>query len=143
MNTRELQIRLAQDGCNPGLYAVGVRGSASNAFCLTHNGVEWQVYYTERGVNQAPMFTSPSEEDACAYFYNLMSSIRHEHCVGIFRSEDAARALEDRLDQLGIASRRNDFPYGGPDDRRYRVFVEGKAIFAMRAAFPVVPLRDG
>ncbi|MBI1299099.1 hypothetical protein GC175_29565 [bacterium] len=79
MNTNELQERLAAEGCDPLCYAIGERGRASDAYCLTQNGSEWWVYYTQRGVDQTPMFTSSSEEEACTYFFNfiIISSFHH------------------------------------------------------------------
>jgi hypothetical protein len=56
MNIRELTQRLFEEGCNASLYAVGSRGTASDAFCLTHNGAQWQVYYTERGQDSPPIY---------------------------------------------------------------------------------------
>jgi hypothetical protein len=142
MNTNELQERLAAEGCDPFCYAIGERGRANDAYCLTQNGGEWQVYYTERGVDQAPMFTSASEEEACAYFFNFIMSFRHDHWVGFVRTEAATRAFEDNLDQLGVAHRRDVIRYKSHDDLRFRVFVEGKAIFAVRAAFDKLPQSD-
>lgn len=142
MNIAELQDRLAAEGCNPWAYAIGERGSASDAYCLTRKGNEWQVYYTERGVDQAPMFTSAHEDEACAYFFKLIMSFRHEHWVGFFRSEAATRSFEDKLERLGVGYRRDVIRYKSRDDLRYRVFVEGKAIFAVRAVFDKLPLSD-
>src|SRR5215212_4474733 len=142
MNIRELQQRLEAEGCNPHLYAVGSRGTASDAFCLTSNGTQWQVFYTERGQDQSPIFASSSEEAACEFFFKYITGMRHNHLVGFFRSEAAAQALLERLAQLGLASSHDKIPYGGPADPRYRVFVIGKAIFAARAALGDVPLRD-
>ncbi len=68
LNLVELAQRLEAEGCNPGSYALGTRGSASDAFCLIHDGTAWQVFYTERGVNQEPFYTAASEADACVYF---------------------------------------------------------------------------
>lgn len=142
MNIQELQQRLEEEGCNPGAYAIGSRGSASDAFCLTHDGARWQVCYTERGVDQEPFFTSESESQACDYFFDFMMSLRHDHCVGFFHSLVNARALEERLNGLGVASSIDWIPYNGWDDPRYRVFVTGKAIFVARQALGDLPVRD-
>jgi len=40
MNIHELEQRLIEEGCNRGSFAIGSRGSASDAYCLTHNGME-------------------------------------------------------------------------------------------------------
>ncbi|MCU0493032.1 MAG: SPOR domain-containing protein, partial [Chloroflexaceae bacterium] len=142
MNLNELRQRLHEEGCNPRSYAIGVRGGASDAFCLTHDGTAWQVYYTERGCDQPPFYTSTDEAEACAFFFNYMMGLRHTHCVGFFRSEAAAQALHTRLEQLGLEVLRDVIPYGGTHDPRYRVFVLGTAIFAARAELGAVPVRD-
>ena len=142
MDTRELARRLFEEGCNPAIYAIGERGGASDAFCLTRTGDEWQVYYTERGHDSPPMFATASEEEACAYFLAHMRSIRHDHCVGFFRAREGAVALLGRLEALGLAPWADQIPYGGPGDPRFRVFVSGTAVFAARAELGAIPARD-
>ena len=142
MNTQELAQRLIEEGCNPNLYAIGARGAASDAFCLTFNGVQWQVYYTERGNDDPPLFVSESEAQACDFFFRHIRALRHEHCVGFFRSEQNAIALCQRLQGLGLVTRQDRIPYGGPNDPRFRVFVTGRAIFTARAALGEVPVSD-
>jgi hypothetical protein len=142
MNTRELAQRLFEEGCNPSVYAIGSRGAASDAYCLIHDGSRWQVYYTERGQDSSPIYASASEADACEFFFGHIMAMRHSHCVGFFKSQQHADALQGKLNAMGVASRVDKIPYGGPDDPRYRVFVTGKAIFAAQAALGSVPVRD-
>ena len=142
MNIQELARQLVEEGCNPNNYALEVRGAASNAFCLTQVDGVWQVFYTERGVDQTPMFTSPDEAAACAYFYDLMMGMRHDYLVGRFRSEPMAQSLQSTLAQHNIPSHQDSIPYGGPDNRQYRVFVSGKAIFPARDLLDNIPLED-
>ncbi len=142
MNTHELAERLAEEGCNPLLYAIGTRGSASDAFCLTFTGTQWQVFYTERGSDEPPIYASGSESQACEFFFEHMMAMRHDHCVGFFRSEEAFNAVLVKLKNSGIASWGDRAPYGGPNDSRYRVFVTGKAVFAAKAVLGEIPIRD-
>lgn len=142
MNTHEVRQRLEEEGCNPSLYAIGSRGGASDAFCLTHNGRQWEIYYTERGQDQPPIYTSGSEAQACEFFFTHIMSMRHDHCVGFFRSERNALALQEQLKKLGVSPWQDKIPYGGPNDPRYRVFITGKEIFVARKALGNVPLRD-
>jgi hypothetical protein len=142
MHTRELAQRLFEEGCNPSLYAIGSRGAASDAFCLTHNGTQWQVYYTERGQDSPPIYASGSEAQACEFFFKHIMAMRHSHCVGFFKSEQGAEALKSRLSAVGVPSWGDRIPFGGPKDPRYRVFVAGKAIFPAKAALGSVPVRD-
>lgn len=142
MNIHELETSLAQEGCNPNLYAIGSRGSASDAFCLTQVDGRWRVFYTERGLDQDPIFETDSEEDACQYFFRFVMAMRHAHCVGFFRSENMAQTLSARLEQHGIESHQDKIPFGGWNDPRFRVFVTGKAIFKTKELLGAVPIED-
>ncbi len=142
MTIDELAERLLAAGCVPGSYALGARGAASDAFCLVRSGSLWQIFYTERGVDQAPFFESASEAEACEYFYRALTSLRHEHCVGFFRSSDAAQALVDRLAGQGLNARQDQIFYRQPDDWRHRVFVTGADIARFRELFGASRLED-
>lgn len=142
LNLVELAQRLEAEGCNPGSYALGTRGSASDAFCLIHDGTAWQVFYTERGVNQEPFYTAASEVDACVYFFDYITRFRHDHCVGFFRTQQAATDLRERLALSGVATHEDVIPYSALRDRRYRVFVTGKDIFVARRLFTKLPLGE-
>jgi hypothetical protein len=131
LNIHELEKRLFEEGCNRASYAVGSRGSASDAYCLTYNGQEWQVYYTERGVDHAPMFTSQSEEEACDYFFNFMMKFRHDHCVGVFVSRSLADELQGRLEGHGLHPFQDKIPYPVVQEPLHRVWVSGKEIFSV------------
>lgn len=142
MNTRELAERLLEEGCNPSMYAIGSRGGASDTFCLSHRDAQWQVCYTERGLDSPPIYASGSESQACEFFFKYIMAMRHDHCVGFFKSQDNAVALEHELRELGVISWSDQIPYGGKHDPRYRVFVTGKEIFVAREALGELPRRD-
>lgn len=142
MNSIELSERLLAEGCNPSNFAIGSRGGASEAFYLSRRGAQWQVCYTERGQDLEPIYVSGSESQACDFFFQYIMAMRHDHCVGFFKSEDNAVALEQELKKLGALSWSDQIPYGGEHDPRYRVFVTGKEIFVARKALGVVPRRD-
>lgn len=142
MNASELSRRLEEEGCNPALYAIGSRGTASDAFCLTSSGSKWKVYYTERGKDERPIFESRNEAEACDFFFGHIMSMRHDHCVGFFRSHERADELFQRLQEFGLSPWRDQIPYDGPTDLRYRVFVAGKEIFETKAKIGEVPIRD-
>jgi hypothetical protein len=142
MNTSELARRLVEEGCNPANYAIGERGSVSDAFCLTHDGAQWQVFYTERGIDRAPFFTSTDEAEACQYFFDYVTRFRHDHYVGFFRNEALAQGMIEALTECGVAAWRDSFLYCSPNDVRHRVFVSGKAIHVVRTLFDVIPVMD-
>lgn len=132
MNTVELIRRLEAAGCNPLLYVVGEPYEVSDVYCLTQRGEYWEIYYTERGRPEPPIFSSPSEAEACAYFFAHMTAMRHEHMIGAFAALREAEALQERLAAAGVAARIDRIPYGGANDPRFRVFVAGTDIFPAR-----------
>src|SRR4028119_1244294 len=101
MGILELEQRLVQEGCNPDSYAIGSTYLASDAYCLTHDGKVWSVYYTERGQHAAPIFASSSEDEACQFFFRHIMGLRHNHCVGFFQSEDRAQSLRSEERRVG------------------------------------------
>lgn len=141
MNVGELAKRLLEEGCNPSTYAIGSRGTAWDAYCLTFSGTWWEVYYTERGLDSAPIFTSESQSEACAFFFQHITSMRHDHCVGYFRSEQKTSTLHRQLRGIGLEPWQDRIPYG-LHDPRFRVFVIGKEIFAAKQALGTIPVRD-
>lgn len=143
MKIQELAQRLIDEGCNPAAYAIGSRGTASDAVYLSCQQNEWQVCYTERGQDSAPIFASASESQACEFFFHYVMSMQHLHCIGFFKSQASAEELQATLSGLGMESRSDQIPYGGPDDPRYRIFVVGQAILAAKEALGTeLPLRD-
>ncbi len=132
MNSIELNDCLLAAGCNPENYAIESRGSYSGSHLLHFANGLWQVCYTERGCNDAPTFTSPDEAAACTYFYNFVMGIRHDHCVGFFRTEATAAALSNQLSAYNMTPHTDQIPYNGPHDPRFRVFVVGIDIFKAR-----------
>jgi hypothetical protein len=142
MNSRELAERLLEEGCNPSNYYIGSRGAAFDVFCLSCKGTQWQVCYTERGLDSPPIYVSSSESQACDFFFHHIMAMRHDHCVGFFKSKANAVAFEHELRALGVAGFSDQIPLGGKHDARYRFFVTGKAIFAVRDAFGILPQRD-
>lgn len=141
MNIAELEQRLLDEGCTPASFAIGERGSASDAFCLVHDGCAWQVFYTERGVDQLPFFTTTDEAEACAFFFKHITSFRHLHLVGFFREKELADEVLATLTRENLNASQDAIHYR-EGEWRHRVFVEGKGIFAARRLFPTLPLLD-
>lgn len=141
MNTENLKRRLLEEGCSPHNFSIGHRGS--DVFCLEKENGIWRVFYTERGNEDPPIFESLSENEACEFYFNYITTkIRHDHLVGFFISEQKAIELASRLAQSEIQVHRDKIPYGGWSDPRFRVFVVGKDIFRARAVLGEVPLGD-
>lgn len=141
MNIQELEKRLEEEACSRAHYSIGVRDS--DVFCLENQNGTWRMFYTERGLDQDAIFESQSEEEACDFFFKYMTTrIRHDHLAGYFISVEKAEALAATLKEHGIESYRNDIPYHGWEDPRFRVFVIGKDIFKVRELFENLPVRD-
>lgn len=64
-----------------------------------------------------------------------------EHCVGLFRSEQAARTLAQKLRTIGLSPWSDRLP-GGSGDPRFRVFVTGLELDRARALVGEVPTNE-
>jgi hypothetical protein len=141
MNTNELKQRLLDEGCSPFQFSVGPGGS--DVFCLDQRNGKWSVFYTERGREGEPIFETDSEDEACEFYFDYITTkMRHDHLVGFFLSEQNASLLTDKLTRNGIQSHQDKIPYGGWNDPRYRVFVVGKNIFKAQDILGKLPLKD-
>ncbi len=143
MNVADVRSYLLAQGCSEAVFAVGSRGAASDAFCLVHDGRRWIVFYTERGEDSPPIFSSESESDACDFFVRHVLAMEHWHLVGSFISESDAVSVSAQVELRGAKPIRNDIPhYSRMNDPRYRVFVKGRDIFPVRQAFHELPLKN-
>lgn len=142
MNIEELPKRLEEEACSPSLYSIGKR-DPGGAFCLVYENGMWRIFYSERGLDDKQLYEGEHEADACAFFFEFMTQrILHTHLVGYFISVENAGALAKQLKQHGIATHRNDIPYRGWEDPRFRVFVTGKDVFKVRELLGKLPIRD-
>ena len=140
MNVEELNGRLEEEAC--GHYSLGKR-DPGGAFCLIHENGMRRVFYSERNLDDAPLFEGESETDACEFFFDYMTNhILHTHLVGYFISLANAEALAEKLLQYDIPTHRNDIPYHGWHDPRFRLFVTGKDVFKVRDLLGELPVRD-
>jgi hypothetical protein len=139
MTTAELERRLLAEGANPDNYAIN--GRSYDGFCLMQQGGHWAVFYSERGRDQPPIFTSPDEDAACRYFFDFVMNMEHRHLVAMLRSEPAAQALRERLAAQGIATHAYRLHYA-TNDYRQVISVVGKDVFRARALLGRLPLPD-
>ncbi len=140
MNIAELELRLHEEGCS-GFSLLG-SSTGYDAYCLDFADGEWKVFYTERGSDSPPIFSSLSESNACEYFLEHMKKEQNWHCVGFFEDEAKATTLESQLRALAVDPIRNDIPsYNRVNDPRYRVFVAGKQIHTVRKHLGPLPLK--
>ena len=139
MTTAELEARLLAEGASPDNYAIGTR--SYDGFCLLHDGRQWAVFYSERGHDQPPIFTSPDEDAACRFFFEFVMKMEHRHLVALLRSEPGAQALRAHLEAQGIATHAYQLLYA-QNDYRQVISVIGKDIFKVRALLGKVPVDD-
>lgn len=129
MQINELRLKLIEEGCSPLNYALESRGS--DAFCLMHDGSCWNIFYSERGVDSDPIYSSPSESEACEFFFQYMCKQTNWHLVGVFPSEWEAKEFEREVIRLGATPIRNDLPESILGTAQFRVFVAGRDIHAV------------
>ena len=130
MQIEQLKRRLEEEGCSPMNYAIESR--SSDAYCLMNDGKRWQVFYSERGCDSEPIFSSPSESDACAFFLEHMRKQSNWHLIGVFDSELEAKAFELEVSRLGAKPIRNDLPESMLGTPKFRVFVAGRDIHIVK-----------
>lgn len=131
MKLKELKDKLLEAGCNPNNFAICSKGD--DAYCLDKKGSKWTIFYTERGCNSKPNFESENEEEACEYFFALVTKQQHWHIVGCFNCEQDAINLGKELFSIGVKPIRNDAPpVRNGEGPVYRIFVAGKDIFTVR-----------
>jgi len=134
MNSSQVSEKLIAEGCSPANFVVN--GHGSDVYCLRESGGIWSIFYTERGLDEPPIFSTRSEDEACQFFYNHIMKMEHWHIVGFYKEQSDAEAMESKLASIGVKGVRNDIPaYHTRNDPRFRVFVVGKDIFKFRQAF--------
>jgi hypothetical protein len=140
MNCEELERQLEAAGCSRANYSVGTRGN--DTFCLEKVGDEWWVFYTERGMLNDPEYRSASEAEACAYLWEKMQNIRHDHLAGAFTDQAHAQAFAQSLQRLGMPHHCDQIPFPVLNPPLFRVFVYGAAIFDLRKRYGSLPVRQ-
>jgi hypothetical protein len=139
ITTAELERRLLEEGCNPANFSINTR--SYDGFCLLNDGLRWAVFYSERGRDQEPIFTSIDEATACQFYLDFTLNMRHYHLVGMLRSEPVARALQVRLGEQGMATHTDKLLYAR-NDYRHRIMAVGKDIFKAWALLGQLPVQD-
>ena len=126
MQIAELKKKLADAGCSPAHYEIGTGGS--DVYCLNNDGTKWNIFYTERGTDSEPIFSSESESEACEFFLQHMCKQPNWHLVGVFQTEAEAEAEERKVKRLGAVPIRNDLPESIMGTPQFRIFVAGRDI---------------
>lgn len=134
MDALETYKKLIAEGCNTQNFTIDSHGN--DVYCLRNKNGIWSVFYTERGVDSPPIFSSVSQVEACEFFYDYIMEMEHWHIVGFYKDISLAKAMESKLSSLSIRFVRNDIAaYQEQNDPRFRVFVVGKDIFRFKDVF--------
>lgn len=72
MNREELKKTLIEENAPAHEYSLD-GGLPNEACCLSQNGSQWEVYYSERG-RKTGLKVFDNEEAACDYFYNWFNN---------------------------------------------------------------------
>lgn len=72
MKIKELEQKLQEINVPKEVYSILKGGFPIEQYCITKNGDDWEVYYSERG-NKSGLKTFDVEERACEYFYKKVS----------------------------------------------------------------------
>ena len=134
MKVTELKDKLISEGCNEQNFGILYR--ADDAYSIMKRNQKWVVFYSERGRDSDPVFTSSDEDEACDYFYRHILNQKHRHLVAFCQNENDTNEIENKLKGIGVNPIRNDIPsYSKENDPRYRIFVEGKDVFEVKKHF--------
>lgn len=71
MTKLDLKELLIQNNIQPDSYSLE-GGLPNEAYCLSRESDVWEVYYSERG-NKTALRKFSEEEDACNYFFKLLT----------------------------------------------------------------------
>jgi hypothetical protein len=68
MKIKELEKKLIETNVPKDIYSILKGGLPNERYCITKDGDNWEVYYSERG-NKTGLKIFDDEEIACKYFY--------------------------------------------------------------------------
>jgi len=72
MKIKELEQKLQEINVPKEVYSILKGGLPNEQYCITKNGDDWEVYYSERG-NKSGLKIFDAEEKACEYFYKKVA----------------------------------------------------------------------
>jgi hypothetical protein len=141
---KKLNNELISEGCN-NFFVSGISNNnlLDDVFCLNNNKKKWEVYYSERGRNEKPIYSTYDLDEAIDYYKNYIMNMEHWHLIIITRSNDKNNEYKIVLENNGIKVIQNDIPaYKSKDDYVFRLFVKNKDIFEAKKLFENIPNYD-
>lgn len=124
LTIRQLDEWMTTNCYNDG-YAIGNR-KIHEGYGLAESDGVYVWYYTERGQQQnLNYFQTEQEAVAFAFAKITADKFANRHMVGFIKDQSREAELLAELKRRNIAFWKDEIPYGGPNDRRVRVFVFG------------------
>ena len=111
--------------CYPDSYAIGAR-KIHEGYGLYRDGNQFVWFYTERGSRDNLRYFQ-TEAEAVAYAFTAITSdpTANRHLIGFVNDPAEEQTLLAELDVRGVAYLKDEIPFGGPQDKRTRIFVSG------------------
>lgn len=75
MKIKELEQKLLGINVPIDIYSILKGGLPNEQYCITKDGDNWEVYYSERG-NKSGLKIFDDEDMACDYFYKKLAKYR-------------------------------------------------------------------
>jgi hypothetical protein len=113
------------DHCFNDSYGIADR-NIHEGYGLDTSGALYAWYYTERGQRQYLNYFQ-TEKEAVDFAFKKITADKsaNRHMVGFTKNKTEEAALLTELNNRNIVFWKDDIPYGGPNDRRVRIFVFG------------------
>ena len=127
---------MVAEGANFTGYALDGRAIAEG-FAVRHDGQSWLWGFEERGQwREVARFADEAGLVAHAYGQIAGDIWAFSHLLTMTAERDVARRVELACRERGVAVHRDSIPFGGPQDRRHRVFVFGRGLEKVRDLRP-------
>lgn len=135
LTLEKLAAQLKAENFNENFYCIGVGWQKlTDGFALEEVlPGKFEFFYTERGGRNVEKIFE-DEDEACRYVYDFLSNIKSakKHIIGFFQTQEQAQKQIAELRKLNVEIFTDSIPYGGINDRRYRVFVFGNDVDKVR-----------
>jgi hypothetical protein len=111
--------------CYNDSYGIGNR-HIHEGYGLATSGDTYVWYYTERGKRET-LKRFQIEQEAVEFAWKTIAADKtaNRHMVGFIKGKELEAELLDELKNRNIVYWKDEIPYGGPNDKRIRVFVFG------------------
>ena len=121
---QELFDALIAAGCL-NFHIVGIsKDIANDTECLRLRDGQWEIYYTERGIERAPYFVSEDFAIAGEFYFRLITRMEHWHLQVFMRDAQIFEAEKAKLLAQNVKIKWDCIPnYAFVGDKMYRIFM--------------------